>query len=431
MKTSCSPVSRGVCRALPLLLTLLFLAGVSRASAQTYDRSGPWWRVVPRPLHSVAYTPEPADYDAKFTCPYPDGCKYFDSDFYNADFKLLWGPGGRNDLKTLREIHVNNLHLYDWSTCRDHKSFLKHAEDNGLTVWVPFSNYNVSDPFDPARRANIENIVREIYDLDQRNNGRKTHHGAAVIWGIGNEYDINGYPAANVAQVARIVVDLENAAGIPDSEKLVFTSPVSFAALNGKPAAIQQILALQKAFIAAGLSDVWYKRFLASAATTNDAAFMRNYIDHTFPAAGDFSKGEGLPLFLSEYGANGEDACLLLHHGDSACKAPEHQSLRDRSQQEYNAAEFKVATALDNTAAASKTAYFYGFSVFQWQDAFWKCPGTICTESQFGIQKRGAHLTEGTVAGGKCGIPAGRFKYPVVQLEHKQAWQSTIDAFAP
>jgi hypothetical protein len=431
MKDFCSPVSRGMCCSVLCLVAILSTAFAPHATAQTYDRSGPWWKVVPRPMLSMAYTPEPADYGAEFTCGSPNGCKYFDSDFYNSDFKLLWGPGGRNDLKTLGEIHANNLHLYDWSTCRDHQSFLNHAKANGLTVWVPFSNYNVSDPFDPARRANIENIVREIYGIDQRNNGRKTHHPAVVIWGIGNEYDINGFPAASVAHVARIIVDLENAAGIPDSEKLVFTSPVSFAARSGHHAAIEQILRLQQAFIAAGLSDVWYKRFMASTATTNDEVFMENYITNTFPASGDFSKGDGLALFLSEYGANGQDACLFYHHNRARCEAPEHQELRDRSQREYNAAEFKVATALDKSPAGSKTAYFYGYSVFQWQDAFWKCPGMICTESQFGIQRRGARLTEGTIAGGKCGIPVNSFTYPVIRLEHKLAWESTVEAFEP
>ena len=428
MSGFCSPAPRAICSSVLFLVAILSTAFAPHATAQTYDRSGPWWKVIPRPLLSMAYTPEPADYDAKFTCHFPDGCKYFDSDFYNSDFKLLWGPGGRNDLKTLGDIHANNLHLYDWSTCRDHKSFLDHAQANGLTVWVPFSNYNVADP--SARRANIEDIVREIYGL-QGNSGRKTHHPAAVIWGIGNEYDINGYPAANVAQVVRIIVDLEKNAGIPDSEKLVFTSPVSFAAYPGHPAAIEQILRLQQAFIAAGLSDVWYTRFMASTATTNDADFMNNYITNVFPASGDFSKGDGLALFLSEYGANGEDACLFYHHDESRCRAPQNQGLRDDSQAKYNTAEFEVATALDTTAPGSKTAYFYGYSVFQWQDAFWKCPGKICTESQFGIQKRGVRLTEGTIAGGKCGIPVNSFKYPVVQFEHKPAWESTVDAFAP
>jgi hypothetical protein len=414
-----------------LSVAVVFSAPQANAQPPVYDRSGPWWRIIPRPLLSMANTPEPADYDAAFTCPYPDGCKYFDTDFYNSDFALLWGPGGRDDLKILGQIHANNLHLYDWSICRDHLPFLNYAQANGLTVWVPFSNHNLSNPFDPAQRANIQNIVREIYGLDQQNMGRKTHHPAVVIWDIGNEYDINGYPAANVAEVAKIVVELENAAGIPESEKLVFTLPVSFAVFDGKPPAIQQVLALQEAFLAAGLSDVWYKRFMASTATTNDGAFMDHYIRETFPLAGDFSNGEGLPLFLSEYGANGQDACLFYHHDQARCKAPDQQELRDRSQEDYNSAEFNVAVELGRTTPGSKTAYFYGFSVFQWQDAFWKCPGTICTESQFGIQKRASFLTEGTIAGGRCRIPVNSFKYPVTDLQHKLAWESTVRGFAP
>jgi hypothetical protein len=85
--------------------------------------------------------------------------------------------------------------------------------------------------------ARIEDIVREIYGLNPQNIGRKTHHPAAVLWGIGNEFDQDPVktPAANVAAGAKIVEDLEDAAGIPDSQKLVFTSPVSFAALRGRP----------------------------------------------------------------------------------------------------------------------------------------------------------------------------------------------------
>lgn len=426
-------------------ITILVIAVASEASAApVYSRSGPWWARIPRPLFSMAYTPEPSDYGAAFTCRFPDGCKYFDSDFYNSDFNLLWGASGRNDLGTLHDIHANNVHLYDWSTCRNHSSFLDYANRNAITVWVPFSNFNVENPFDPARKVNIENIFREIYGLDQTNNGRKTPAAGAVIWGIGNEFDINQFPASNVAQVAKIIVDLENVAGITDDNKLVFTSPVSFAALAGKPAAIQQILQLQQAFINAGLSDVWYNRFMASAATTNDARFIENYVLNTFPQSGDFSVGDKLSLFLSEYGANGEDACLFFNANTPGCSSEDRrtkpegcictssstggQDVRDKSQAEYDADEFKVGVDL---ARSPGTPYFYGFSVFQWQDAFWKCPGKVCTESQFGIQKRGTQLTDRTIGGGKCGIPVNTFKYPVPNFVKKPAYQSTVDAFAP
>jgi len=360
--------------------------------SRSYSRSGPWWAKLPRPMFSMAYTPEPSDYGPQFTCRFPDGCKYFDSDFYNTDFRLLWGAGGRDDLKTLgATVHANNLHLYDWSTCRDHVPFLDYANANGLTIWVPFSNFNVENPLE--RRLNIEDIFREIYGLDQNNNGRKTPNPAVVIWGVGNEFDINQFAPRNVAQVVRIVVDMENAAGITDANKLVFTSPVSFAALRGRPAAIQQILELQAAFIDAGLTDIWYTRFMASTATTNPGSDLQEYITNTFPAWGDFSAGDGLALFLSEYGANGQDACKNLHPDNKPlCEQPNQQVLRDESQRDFDAAAFAVGVALAKSAPNSKTGYFYGFSVFQWQDAFWKCPGGQCinTETQFGIQKRGS-----------------------------------------
>jgi hypothetical protein len=58
-----------------------------------------------------------------------------------------------------------------------------------------------------------------------------------------------------VAQVAKIVLDLENRAGIPEVDRLVFIASVSFGVVGGRPAGIEQILDLQRAFIAAGLSD--------------------------------------------------------------------------------------------------------------------------------------------------------------------------------
>jgi hypothetical protein len=415
-----------------IALLLVVSAGAlppSSAQAQSYSRQGPWWAKVPRPLLSMAYTPEPADYSPG--CTEPFRCKYFDTDFYNSDFSLLWGAGGRNDLGTLNSIHANNIHLYDWSSCRDHIPFLNYAQQNGLTVMVPFSNYNVDNPYDPERTKNIQAIVREVYGLDERNNGRKTPHPAVVMWALGNEYDYWHLPPANVAHIARIIVDLENSAGIPENQRLIFTASVSFGVVAGRPPAIEQIEALQRAFVAAGLSDVWYNRFLAGINTTNDGAFMDNYIQHTFPAQGDFAKGDGLPLFLNEYGQNGQNACALLHRDKiEACAEPQNQALRDTSQNEYNAAEFRVGITLSTAPAKSSTGYFYGFSVFQWQDAFWKCPGTICTESQFGITKRGSQINEGTIAGGRCGIPANTFKYPVVNLEQKPAWQSTVEAFS-
>jgi hypothetical protein len=282
--------------------------------------------------------------------------------------------------------------------------------------------------------ARIEDIVREIYGLNpQKHRAQDTSSGSGPL---GYRKRVRPGPREDACGECRSRREDRGRSGgrrrHPGLPKAGVHVP-RFVRGSSRPAAIQQILELQQAFIAAGLSDVWYKRFLASTATTNDAKFMENYIQNTFPASGDFSKGSGLPLFLSEYGANGLDACLFYRHEVPACSAPAQQELRDRSQRDYNAAEFRVAMALDTTPTTSKTGYFYGFSIFQWQDAFWKCPpeNPYCTDGQFGVQKRASPLTQGTIGGGRCGIPVNKFKYPVVNLQPKLAWDPTVQAFAP
>src|SRR5215472_16828568 len=100
------------------ILVVLAIATVSMSAADAfaqYDRSGPWWSKVQRPLLGVAYTAEPSDYNlTSNVCPSPSTCKYFDSDFTNEDFSLLWGPAGRDDLDAIRKLKMNFIALYDW-----------------------------------------------------------------------------------------------------------------------------------------------------------------------------------------------------------------------------------------------------------------------------------------------------------------------------
>jgi hypothetical protein len=248
------------------ILVALVIASIfipTKDSFAQYDRSGPWWGKVQRPLLGVAYTAEPSDYDlSSNVCPNPSTCKYFDSDFTNADFSLLWGPAGRNDLDAIRKLKINFIALYDWAGgfCRNHKPFLTAALNNGsnpLMVAVPISDTKVATAFDPVEVTDIRTILYEVYGLDTSGNGTPTLNPAVAMWRIGNEVQLHQIHLANAVQVAKIIVDFENEKHIVDRDKLLFTSDVDFGILNGQPPGISQLIALQQAFINAGMSDIW------------------------------------------------------------------------------------------------------------------------------------------------------------------------------
>jgi hypothetical protein len=425
-----------VCLVVVFLYAAILVSATQAFAAAGYDRSGPWWKKVPRPLFGMAYTPEPSDYnntapegDPKRTsCPQPAMCKYFDTDFANKDFSALWGPSGRNDLGTIRtRLKMNFIALYDWvgGFCRDHTPFLDAAWNGGtkpLMVTIPISNYNVATAFDPLTVSNIRSILYQAYGLNASGAGTPKINPAVSMWRIGNEVQRNGIPPANAAEVAKIIVNFEKDKRIPVDQQLVFTSDADFVLLDGKPAGIARLLALKAAFINAGLSDIWYKRYIASFNTINDASFIDNYVKSVFPAQDDFKQGKGLSLFFTEYGQNSKEACDYIKKTTDPTLNCNLLADQNKAQAQYNKAEFQVGSALAKTAITSGTGYFYGFAVFQWQDAFWKCPaeyssGMRCTQSLFGIQTVGAKTMDGQIPGGACGLrPA---TYPVNKLDPK------------
>ncbi len=409
------------------------ISSSTMARAAGYDRTGPWWGKVKRPLLGIAYTAEPSDYNNTNVCNNPSACKYFDSDFANGDFSLLWGSSGRDDLDAIRKLKMNFITLYDWvgGFCRDHKPFLDAAWNSGdksLMVTIPISNFNVQDVFNPTTTTNIRSILFQAYGLDRNGNGTPQIHPAVVMWRIGNEVQRNQIPLQNVAQVVKIIVDFEKEKSVPDNQKLVFTSDVDFEVLGGALPGISQLLALQQAFTKAGLSDVWYFRFIASMNTTNSGSFIDDYVKNVFPRQGDFNQGSGLALFFSEYGQNSKDACAFEQKNGHSHLNCNNLSDQNKAQEIYDRDEFNVATALAKSSSDSGTGYFYGFAVFQWQDAFWKCPGEACTESLFGIQTVGPKVMDGSISGGNCGLASTT--YPVNKFDRKPVYLIIPDSLA-
>src|SRR5262249_10178701 len=156
---------------------------------------------------------------------------YYDTDFYNVDFQLLWGPGpsntGRNDLATLKAQGINFLHLYNWNPQRDHGSFLDAVVANGMKLMLPISNYTdclivggcqgVAPGAGSYQNAynNVQAIFNQAYP-----NGGKTPHPAIGAWGVFNEYDYNNINPVNIAFVIQAILQLEANAGIPAANRL-------------------------------------------------------------------------------------------------------------------------------------------------------------------------------------------------------------------
>ncbi|MCF8085094.1 MAG: hypothetical protein K9M96_18600 [Deltaproteobacteria bacterium] len=197
-----------------------------------------------KPLKGMCYVPYTSDWAAHNG----PGQRYFDTDYTNSCFPLLWGTAskGRGDLKTLHGLGVNFLRLYDWSAppsppggpltlnLRNHLPFLDECAKYGIKVTIPFSNYNVYNINNPSFtwiKPNIEAMVEEAYQ------GGTTPHPAAAMLAVGNEILLhaaqNGLSYEQAVQyaiqVVEVILQKEDAMGIPEADKLLITLPLSTA----------------------------------------------------------------------------------------------------------------------------------------------------------------------------------------------------------
>ncbi len=195
-------------------------------------------------VKGLAYTPEPSD-DVPTT-----PANYFDSDFWNNAFTPMWSskkdiPGfqlaggkpvnGRGDLASIKSLGVNFLHIYDWNSQRDHTPFLNQASADGISADVPISNYNVqlavSGNLNPGtyvyQLQNVQSIFNQVYPNWQ--SGNFTPVNGIKMWLVTNEPDISGIAPTVVTQLMQEVLYCENAAGIPDADRLPIGVPFSYA----------------------------------------------------------------------------------------------------------------------------------------------------------------------------------------------------------
>lgn len=318
-----------------------------------------------RPIKGVSYQPSPSD-DCQLQsqqCTTFNGV-YYDTDFYNTDFALLWGPGtatnpGRDDLKTLKDQGVNFLHIYNWNPQRDHGPFLDAVATHGMKLTVPVSNYTAClivggcQGVGAGSYLNAYNNIKAIFNQVYGTNNKP--HPAAAVWAIYNEYDYNGIDPTNVAFAIQAILKLENDAGIAAADRLPFVVPVSNAVNSGSsqpyfqtaqaiyqaipnanpsiPAGVVAIIAASVALQNANINNTtsyggvnvgampstfWGTRFIAtvnpftSGPTINAYITQASQFQSSFPAAVVITTAQTWnaawntlpPLFLTEMGIN-------------------------------------------------------------------------------------------------------------------------------
>jgi hypothetical protein len=250
-------------------LTLPLLAVIAGAALPAAAQIAPALTAL-RPIKGISYQPSPSDdcqlqtqNNATSPCSTPlQGYNptYYDTDFYNTDFALLWGPGtaatpGRNDLATMQAQGINFLHLYNWNAQRDHGSFLDAVHAHGMKVMVPVSNYTAclivggcqSVPAGAGSYQEAYDNIAAIFAQVYPNSGNKPHPGIGA-WGIFNEYDYNNIDPVNVAFTIQAILKLEAAAGVTAADRLPFMVPASNAVnSNARDAWFQTAQALYRA----------------------------------------------------------------------------------------------------------------------------------------------------------------------------------------
>jgi hypothetical protein len=229
-----------------LCITLPLLAALGGAAVPAEAQIAPALTAL-RPIKGISYQPSPSD-DCQLQtqnngtppCSTPlNGYNptYYDTDFYNTDFALLWGPGaaatpGRNDLATMKAQGINFLHLYNWNAQRDHGSFLDAVQAQGMQIMVPVSNYTAClivggcQGVGAGSYQNAYNNIAAIFEQVYPNGGNKPHP-AIGAWGIFNEYDYNNIDPANVAFTIQAILQMEAVAGVATADRLPFMVPAS------------------------------------------------------------------------------------------------------------------------------------------------------------------------------------------------------------
>ncbi len=319
--------------------------------------------VFSKAWRGVAYSAIPAQFTHA-----PDGA-FFDSDTTASAFQALWGSKdgcGRNDLEAMAAQGVNLVRLYDynyqrgsdkWMTAGSgHIAFLDKAQELGIKVIIPISNYNFRNQVDGNRPwDNIEHTVTQIINSVKKNGAI---HPAVHSFSIGNELDLDKYgeTAATLMPKAIKVAGLIHKLA-PDH---YMTVPIS----NAKEKDFYRMLRDQLP------PEIYNGHFYNSVQTfkRKDGNDLR---DNILKAYDDLNLG--VPLMITELGTYswqiGVDAKVDAVLGQ--------------------------ASAVREYMDANPQSMVKGFAIFEWQNANSKRDGGADnSESTFGINAYGGTLCQ-------------------------------------
>lgn len=335
----------------------------------------------------MCYAAFPAPYDPSHA---NSTCIFFGSDVAYNPMAPLWGTdyqsqsgmrfSGRNDLKTMKDMGVNVVRLYDWSPRDEHLNFLNYCDQLGIRVLVGVSNYFLKpDQGYPQRETLIPELIRSY-----RNAAGTDYHPAILGIMMGNEPRLSGDPPFTVAQSVQFTQDWvrieeEQFSGF---SKPLIGHPVDFHPYGGRYPAWGFFAPLLEGLSRTTTRDLQNRLFLA-ANTFNNAVYLfdnaegsgKGYVQLTYEM---FHK----PLLFTEIG-NSRSICghtdPITHQCDLWVPNPNYLEVVDGQLNR------SIAYGMQHPEQ------LLGICHFQFSDKVWLCPtgdppGEYCpSEGTFGV----------------------------------------------
>ncbi len=315
-------------------------------------------------------------------------CIFSGSDIANKPMEPLWGRGymsasgmrfpGRDDVRTMKQMGVTLVRLYDWAPRDRHLDFLNYCHELGIKVLAPVSNYFLirGQGFE-NRETHIPNLIRSFSTTGVQTQTGTDYHPAIAAIVMGNEPRISGFTVAECVQFTKDWVRIEQQQ-FPGFSMPPIAHPVDFHPYGGRYPAWGFFTPLLE-----GLSGTTTRnlqsRLILAPNTFNDAFYLfdnaessgKGYVQLTYEM---FHK----PLLFTELG----NARSICSHGN-----PCQLWVPNPNYLEVVDGQLKRSIAY----GMRHPEQLLGSCHFQFDDKVWLCPtgdppgGNCPSEGAFGV----------------------------------------------